>query len=110
MREVPSQNRYDYVVSRTKIKELTSNFTYLMDSACKVEGYLIYGSPWQPEYYDWAFNLQEWVATQASLGCHPNATDILITHGPALGSLTTLDERTEQDVTCLLPGLKNYLT
>lgn len=82
------QNRYDYVVSRTKIKELTSNFTYLMDSACVVEGYLIYGSPWQPEYYDWAFNLPKngWQLKQAWASI-PDKTDILVTHGPALGVL-----------------------
>jgi Icc-related predicted phosphoesterase len=46
----------------------------------------IYGSPWQPEFYDWAFNLPRqgedlrekwfWIS---------NDTDILITHGPAFG-------------------------
>ncbi len=43
----------------------------------------IYGSPWQPEFYNWAFNLpkggpdlmSKWEAI-------PKDTDILITHGP----------------------------
>jgi predicted phosphodiesterase len=43
----------------------------------------IYGSPWQPEFYNWAFNLpkggqalfNKWAAI-------PEYTDILITHGP----------------------------
>jgi Icc-related predicted phosphoesterase len=46
----------------------------------------IYGSPWQPEFYNWAFNLprngedlrEKWFWI-------PNDTDILITHGPAFG-------------------------
>jgi Icc-related predicted phosphoesterase len=50
----------------------------------------IYGSPWQPEFYNWAFNLpkdgkelaEKWAAI-------PEYTDILITHGPALGRLDT---------------------
>lgn len=44
----------------------------------------IYGSPWQPEFYNWAFNLprngedlrEKWFWI-------PNDTDILVTHGPA---------------------------
>jgi Icc-related predicted phosphoesterase len=48
----------------------------------------IYGSPWQPEFYNWAFNLprngQELEAKWAAI---PNDIDILITHGPAHGYL-----------------------
>ena len=48
----------------------------------------IYGSPWQPEFYNWAFNLprngpglaSKWEAIPAN-------TDILVTHGPAFGYL-----------------------
>jgi Icc-related predicted phosphoesterase len=48
----------------------------------------IYGSPWQPWFYDWAFNLprngpglySKWEAIS-------NDTDILITHGPPYGYL-----------------------
>mgnify|MGYP002477983239 CR=1 FL=1 len=51
-----------------------------------VEGLKIYGSPWQPEFYDCAFNLprngeqleEKWNAIDVD-------TDILITHGPAYG-------------------------
>lgn len=50
----------------------------------------IYGSPWQPEFYNWAFNLpragkelkEKWNAI-------PTDTDILITHGPAQGYVDT---------------------
>ena len=50
----------------------------------------IYGSPWQPWFYDWAFNLpkggQELFDKWAAI---PEDTDILITHGPAQGHLDT---------------------
>ena len=36
--------------------ELT-NCTYLEDSATSVLGLNVYGTPWQPEYCGWAFNL-----------------------------------------------------
>lgn len=81
-------NRYDYVVSRTRISELTSNFVYLMDSFVVVEGVKIYGSPWQPEYFDWAFNLPRggW-QLKKKWDMIPQDTDILVTHGPAWGVL-----------------------
>jgi Icc-related predicted phosphoesterase len=64
------------------------NITYLQDSSVTVEGLKIYGSPWQPEFCDWAFNLprngeqleEKWNAIDVD-------TDILITHGPAWGML-----------------------
>ena len=33
------------------------NCIYLEDQEVTVEGLRIYGSPWQPEFCDWAFNL-----------------------------------------------------
>src|SRR5690554_4798574 len=30
---------------------------YLQDSSAEIEGLKIYGSPWQPRFFDWAFNL-----------------------------------------------------
>src|SRR6478672_4215138 len=37
---------------------LTANFNinYLQDFSTEIEGLKIYGSPWQPRYFDWAFN------------------------------------------------------
>lgn len=48
----------------------------------------IYGSPWQPEFYNWAFNLPRngWELGQKWSNI-PNNTDILITHGPPWGHL-----------------------
>lgn len=48
----------------------------------------IYGSPWQPEFYNWAFNLPRNGAGLASKWeAIPANTDILVTHGPAFGYL-----------------------
>ena len=48
----------------------------------------IYGSPWQPEFYNWAFNLprcsQDLMRVWNQI---PENTDILITHGPPQGHL-----------------------
>ena len=59
------------------------NVTYLQDDEDIIDGVKIYGTPWQPWFYDWAFNLpkggpglySKWEAI-------PKDTDILITHGP----------------------------
>lgn len=46
----------------------------------------IYGSPWQPEFYNWAFNLpRAGTKLQEKWNQIPTDTDILITHGPAQG-------------------------
>ena len=48
----------------------------------------IYGSPWQPEFYNWAFNLpRNGAELEAKWAAIPNDIDILITHGPAHGYL-----------------------
>jgi predicted phosphodiesterase len=48
----------------------------------------IYGSPWQPEFFNWAFNLpRNGEEMKARWDAIPDNTDILITHGPAYGYL-----------------------
>jgi predicted phosphodiesterase len=56
----------------------------------------IYGSPWQPEFYNWAFNLpRQGVELKEKWDNIPNNTDILITHGPAYGYVDKVIGRTE---------------
>lgn len=46
----------------------------------------IWGSPWQPEFYNWAFNLpKNGVELKNKWDMIPVDTDILVTHGPAYG-------------------------
>ena len=48
----------------------------------------IYGSPWQPEFHNWAFNLpKNGKELEDKWNEIPDDTDILITHGPAFGYL-----------------------
>lgn len=48
----------------------------------------IYGSPWQPEFCNWAFNLpRNGEEMKARWDAIPSNTDILVTHGPAFGYL-----------------------
>lgn len=63
----------------------------------------IYGSPWQPWFYDWAFNLPKNGPGLASKWeAIPKNTDILLTHGPAWGILDTVTGRTYDNLGCEL--------
>lgn len=68
---------------------LTANFgiTYLQDSFVEIEGLKIYGSPWQPRFFDWAFNLNRGAEMAEKWKLIPHDIDILITHGPPNGIL-----------------------
>lgn len=58
------------------------NVKYLQDSFVKIDNIKIYGSPWQPRFYDWAFNLNRGAEIAEKWKMIPPDTDILITHGP----------------------------
>jgi Icc-related predicted phosphoesterase len=60
---------------------------YLQDEMVEIEGIKIYGSPWQPEFYDWAFNLPRGEKIAEKWNMIPENLDILITHGPPHGIL-----------------------
>ena len=64
--------------------------TYLQDSGIEVDGLKIWGSPWQPYYMNWAFNLlRNGSAIREAWGKIPLDTDILVTHGPPHGVMDT---------------------
>jgi len=58
------------------------------NSSVTIDGVKFYGSPWQPWFYDWAFNLpRNGVEIEQKWNEIPSDTDVLITHGPAYGLL-----------------------
>jgi Icc-related predicted phosphoesterase len=68
------------------------DITYLEDSSFTIETpefgrpIKFYGSPWQPWFYDWAFNLPRLgTELQEKWNMIPEDTDVLITHGPPNG-------------------------
>jgi predicted phosphodiesterase len=63
----------------------------------------IWGSPWQPEFYNWAFNLpRNGEELKAKWDMIPEDVDILITHGPAWGFLDDVEGRRGQHLGCEL--------
>jgi len=66
---------------------LDDSINYLQDSSVEIEGFNIYGSPWQPRFYDWAFNLMRGAELAEKWKLIPDDVDVLITHGPPNGIL-----------------------
>lgn len=59
--------------------------TVLIDESVTIEGVKIWGSPWQPEFFDWAFNLPRGEALRTKWDQIPEDVDVLVTHGPPYG-------------------------
>jgi Icc-related predicted phosphoesterase len=93
-----------------KIMEIVNSYktvNYIQDETIQVnnDGKMvnIYGSPWQPEFYNWAFNLpKNGVEIAAKWDTIPDNTDILITHGPAFGVLDTVAGKMWDNLGCQL--------
>ncbi|MDP2308528.1 MAG: metallophosphatase domain-containing protein [Pseudomonadota bacterium] len=64
-----------------------TNAIYLQDEGCVIAGLKFWGSPWQPRFFDWAFNLDRGVQLREKWDLIPPDTDVLLTHGPPHGVL-----------------------
>ena len=59
---------------------------YLEGQQISYKGLSFYGFPWQPRFYDWAFNIpRNSKEMQELLNKIPKDTDVLISHGPPFG-------------------------
>ena len=75
-----------FVEDAAKAKHvLGSEIVYLQDNETIINGLKFWGSPWQPAYNSWAFNLTRGRALAAKWALIPDDVDILITHGPPQG-------------------------
>lgn len=71
-----------------KLLDEHDDIIYLQDEQTIIEGYKFYGSPWQPAFCGWAFNLpRDGTALKSKWDNIPLDTDVLITHGPSFGNL-----------------------
>jgi len=67
-------------------------WTYLQDSGSTCAGFKIWGTPWQPWFFDWAFNGRP-EQLQKIWALIPDDTDILVVHGPPFGYGDAIPER-----------------
>jgi len=80
---------HDWCFERQKQDSLNilTNAVYLEDESTTIAGLTFYGSPWQPRFQNWAFNLTRGKALQEKWDLITDNVDVLITHGPAFGLL-----------------------
>jgi predicted phosphohydrolase len=64
---------------------LGTDVHYLQDSGVELLGLRWWGSPWQPEFNHWAFNLSRGEQLREKWKLIPDAVDILVTHSPPAG-------------------------
>ena len=78
---------HDFALQRNPevARALFHGLTFLEDSEVTLAGLRLWGSPWQPWFYDWAFNLKRGPELDAKWKLIPEGIDVLVTHGPPLG-------------------------
>lgn len=76
---------------------------YLEDSSIDIGGLKIYGSPWQPYFFDWAFNVRSPDSRAQIWASIPEDVDILMTHCAPFG---ILDRTKRGDLTGCSPLLE----
>ncbi|KAL7014851.1 hypothetical protein ACKWTF_016154 [Chironomus riparius] len=67
------------------VRKYLTNCTYLEDCGVELYGIKFWGTPWQPEFCRWAFNLPRGQEILDKWKLIPSDTDILITHTPPVG-------------------------
>lgn len=84
------EDEYTYAALCQKL-----GIVYLRDESRIVNGIKIHGSPWQPVFFNWAFNLPRGKQLAYKWDLIDNDVDILVTHGPpaGYGDLTARMER-----------------
>lgn len=75
----------DVIQSVEDVRQELTECIYLEDNSVTLYGLKIYGTPWQPEFCGWAFNLPRGKACLEKWDNIPDDTDILITHTPPVG-------------------------
>jgi predicted phosphodiesterase len=75
---------HDFALERRPraARRVLKDVIYLRDEEAEVEGFRIYGSPWQPRFFDWAFNLDRGLPIRERWDRIPEGVDLLATHGP----------------------------
>lgn len=108
--ELPFKNKifiagnHDFAFEKkmVPISDLPPGVTYLEDSAAVIDGLKIYGSPYTPEFLNWAFMKKRGPQIKKVWDKIPSDIDILVTHGPPLMVLDQTAEGRHQGCEDLL--------
>lgn len=69
-----------------------SSINYLFDSGVEIDGIRFWGSPFTPEYFNWAFQCKQGDEMDLHWKKIPENTHVLITHGPPYGIMDKVPE------------------
>lgn len=72
-------------IQTKNIRQYLTNCKYIEDELVDIYGIKFYGSPWQPEFCKWAFNVPRGRECLEIWNKIPTETDLLITHTPPVG-------------------------
>jgi Icc-related predicted phosphoesterase len=96
---IAGNHDFGFQIRAEEVSQIINSYkwiNYLEDNWITIDGIKVWGSPWQPEFYNWAFNLpRNGVELQQKWNMIDDDTDILITHGPAWGYVDKVVGRSE---------------
>jgi Icc-related predicted phosphoesterase len=84
---IPGNHDWGFQRNEALFRQIMGNTKVLIDESITIESFKIFGSPYQPEFCNWSFNLPRGQALQEKWAMIPDDTNILITHGPPYGIL-----------------------
>ena len=89
----------------TEARNSISKFHFLICESVTVEGFKIWGTPHQPEFFDWAWNLPRGPRLAKIWAQIPEDTDVVVTHGPPAGILDLTSHKNRMGCQDLLERL-----
>ncbi len=84
---IPGNHDFPFQTMPSMAPYLITKADLLIDQEIVIDGVKFYGSPWQPWFHDWAYNLDRGEPLREKWAKIPDDTDVLITHGPPHGIL-----------------------
>lgn len=90
---IAGNHDFEFEKNPINARSWITNAHYLCDESLIIDGVKFYGSPWQPRYFDWAFNVDRGEPLKVIWDKIPMDTDVLITHGPPHGILDMTFEK-----------------
>lgn len=82
---VAGNHDWAFVREPEAARAAVAGMVYLQDREATIDGLRFYGSPWQPAFHDWAFNLPRGPELAAVWAEIPHGLDVLVTHSPPDG-------------------------
>jgi len=103
---VPGNHDWCFLRERRDVERLLPDVHVLVDERVSIDGVRFWGSPWQPEFHNWAYNLPRGEALARKWALIPPDTDVLLTHGPPAGYGDTISISTRSGCADLLDAVR----